>query len=759
LRKYRETLAFLLLLILGLAPRLALISRFPTIPASDFRNLVGFGLQLRNNGLTSYSLLPFWQSFNIGLPLVLCGLFKLLPHANPDGVARFATAFVSGLLPLLPFLIWRGVLSFRFRILAGAALAIWPGQVLFSGVVAQDNWTIFPAVALGALAVRALADGERAWPVTAGLLYAAATAMRQDMLVILPLLLAAVRVDLLQTKWRQVLAGTLAAGLGLFGLAVYRQAATGRFSLSTEHVGVTVLGAYLPGSSFHSWVPPYAYLASVRPDLLRDRKAMFAQSLGIAVREALRHPAFHAFRIAAMGGFYAIDGESSDPLYSSLEAPEVLPAVMHERGVEVAARLKPLLRIEMAIIQGLFLAAVIVGFRRRNWPILVLSSTVLLKYGFHVLVVVYGRFFIVVTALEILTIAVAAEEALRSDVPGRGPLLARALAMGAAFGLGLFFLTTPLMAYVQSRDIDLQQHTYHFILEPPDQGAQLACIVDEGTVVDLWPSSGTSATLRTLHQSPSPGEKAVAVCELTGSGKPRPLMLQVNDPYDPGGLGGRMIQRVEIDGAEVFSQDIAQEPGSGWTNIPLNDVGMGTKRKVVVEVKALNPEPDGGWAYNSRTAFQLAWSSAASHLAMGRPAAQSSTLPNYNTTSARTAVDGNTDGGFFNGSVTHTNLDTNAWWQVDLGASVPIGSIVIWNRTDCCGDRLGDYWVFVSNTPFNSTDTPATLKSRAGTWSSHQTGVPHPSTRIAAPTQGRYVRVQLSGTNYLSLAEVQVFGQ
>ena len=67
--------------------------------------------------------------------------------------------------------------------------------------------------------------------------------------------------------------------------------------------------------------------------------------------------------------------------------------------------------------------------------------------------------------------------------------------------------------------------------------------------------------------------------------------------------------------------------------------------------------------------------------------------------------------------------------------------------------------MFVSNTPFLPTDTPATLQNRAGTFSSHQTTAPNPSTTIAAVgAQGRYVRVQLTGTNYLSLAEVQVFG-
>ena len=101
----------------------------------------------------------------------------------------------------------------------------------------------------------------------------------------------------------------------------------------------------------------------------------------------------------------------------------------------------------------------------------------------------------------------------------------------------------------------------------------------------------------------------------------------------------------------------------------------------------------------------------------------------------------------------------NPWWQVDLGASSSIGSVVVWNRTDCCGARLSDYWVFVSDTPFVGTDTPATLQSRTGTFSSHQTTAPSPSTAIPVNASGRYVRVQLNSTaNFLSLAEVQVYG-
>jgi M6 family metalloprotease-like protein/uncharacterized repeat protein (TIGR01451 family) len=147
------------------------------------------------------------------------------------------------------------------------------------------------------------------------------------------------------------------------------------------------------------------------------------------------------------------------------------------------------------------------------------------------------------------------------------------------------------------------------------------------------------------------------------------------------------------------------------------------------------------------------------NLARGKAASQSSTLPGYATAAAAAAVDGSTDGSFFNGSVTATNLDPNPWWQVDLGASAAVSSVAVFNRTDCCGTRLSDYWVFVSDTPFLSTDTPATLQNRAATFSSHQTTAPNPSTAIPVGASGRYVRVQLTSANYLSLAEVQVFGQ
>jgi hypothetical protein len=52
-KRYKEAVAFLLLLILRLAPRLAFVTRFPTIPASDFYALVAFGQSIRDHRLAT----------------------------------------------------------------------------------------------------------------------------------------------------------------------------------------------------------------------------------------------------------------------------------------------------------------------------------------------------------------------------------------------------------------------------------------------------------------------------------------------------------------------------------------------------------------------------------------------------------------------------------------------------------------------------------------------------------------------------------
>jgi putative heme-binding domain-containing protein len=60
---------------------------------------------------------------------------------------------------------------------------------------------------------------------------------------------------------------------------------------------------------------------------------------------------------------------------------------------------------------------------------------------------------------------------------------------------------------------------------------------------------------------------------------------------------------------------------------------------------------------------------------------------------AARAIDGNKDGSYGAGGQTHTEEDTSdPWWEVDLGAELPIHAVAIYNRTeDAFGRRLDGY--------------------------------------------------------------------
>jgi len=143
----------------------------------------------------------------------------------------------------------------------------------------------------------------------------------------------------------------------------------------------------------------------------------------------------------------------------------------------------------------------------------------------------------------------------------------------------------------------------------------------------------------------------------------------------------------------------------------------------------------------------------AANLALNKTATQSST--DWSAPASR-AVDGNTDGNFSNGSVTHTLVENQAWWHVDLGSVQSISRIDVFNRTDCCSAALTNYYVFVSDVPFTSTDVTAT-QNQAGVFTYHNTGQAGSPTPVTVNRTGRYIRVQLAGVERLSLAEVQVW--
>jgi hypothetical protein len=115
---------------------------------------------------------------------------------------------------------------------------------------------------------------------------------------------------------------------------------------------------------------------------------------------------------------------------------------------------------------------------------------------------------------------------------------------------------------------------------------------------------------------------------------------------------------------------------------------------------------------------------------------------------ASRAIDGNTSGNYGDNSVTHTNSDTNAFWEVNLGDDFVVDEIILFNRTDCCGERLANFRVSL-------------FDGVTEVFGQNFAGISPTMNRFDLPGNGFVgdrVRVQLNGTNFLSLAEVQVFG-
>ncbi len=137
-----------------------------------------------------------------------------------------------------------------------------------------------------------------------------------------------------------------------------------------------------------------------------------------------------------------------------------------------------------------------------------------------------------------------------------------------------------------------------------------------------------------------------------------------------------------------------------------------------------------------------------SNVALGKPAKQSSDYsagPGKNFP-AGLAVDG-VKSGF--GKLSHTLQDYGAWWEVDLGQSYKISSIKIYNATDH-PQRMNDFTILVSETAFTG--------NNGGTVFAANQPAPSTTQTYTGNAQGRYVRIFLNETNYLTIHEVEVYG-
>ena len=205
-------------------------------------------------------------------------------------------------------------------------------------------------------------------------------------------------------------------------------------------------------------------------------------------------------------------------------------------------------------------------------------------------------------------------------------------------------------------------------------------------------------------------------------------------------------------GSPIASVTTSNKGDSGkgsiiWTGLNTSEISL-----------TLNPNAPGAIAFDSfefKVAEATAQAATPTNLALNKTTSQSSNA--YGSNNGIKAVDGKTNGDYWDDSVTHTANNPQEWWQVDLGDVYDIDTIRVYNRTDCCSERLSNFAVMVASEPF-PTQKDLSKALPQSTWSQKFSGTAGVKEEFRVKSSGRYVRIQLAGTNYLSLAEVEVFG-
>jgi hypothetical protein len=553
----REVGGAVLLAALGLGSRLLFQAAFPTLPFYDPLQLIHFGELIRDQGLAGKGW--YWINFNPGMPVLLALVLKTGLPAIP--AARIATACVTGLVGLIPFLMWRRLLAFRWRLLAGTLLALWPGHICFAGVVAQDNWLLPPMVALACLAVRRLRSrGEAGRPWLAGTLYAACFAIRQEMLIVLlPLAIAAgvsKRGSRRATRNAAALAAIVVVALLLLGWQ--RRAATGRFALTTGHGALALFGTFMPGSSSAAWIDARAYAEALDPTLPRGPYGSSLQFLRLTRDEIRRRPAFHALRVISWLPRLALNADA-DNLFWSVGSPRSVSPERQPAATRFAHAARPWLIAELAIVQGLFVAALGIGIRRRRWDILALAASVGLKFAIHMIVSPVGRLIVPAIALELLTIPLAAAEWKGMRAGARGGFLL----LGATASAALILFTPPLTGLVERLDNGVLVGVREFVLDAGLE-CRIRCRLEQGTLVGLSPSAAW----------------------LSADTAGRPATLSCTLPTFP----PETVLRVVSDGAPGILADGVRMTRDGGSGSPFTIRNPNSVRTVVVE----HPSGSGG---------------------------------------------------------------------------------------------------------------------------------------------------------------------
>lgn len=600
-------------ILVSLFVRAMLVANYPTSPVSDFKALVTFASAIAEHGPGTPGW--YWDLFSAGTPTLLSVLMFLSP-GDDVVVARTSTMLVMALLPLLPLLMLRGIVPVWVRVLIAALIALQPAQIIFSGVVAQDNWVQVPVVALACLAIRNARGLGHGSPVWAALLWCLALYIRQEMLLAaLPLAaLAAWPLHDRKRRVRAVLVFGAISWVMLLGIAGQRQAATDRFALTSSHAGSSLLGSYVPGAGF-GWTPYEPYVATVAPGLLEDPERLRANAGDLAMAEIQRRPLFHLLRrLGAM--LYAGTGADGTLAYWSLTAQDAQTddGASGKTGRSASATVfatafSPWITCGFFVIHALFIGAMFVAIRTRDKALMAVCAAIAIKLAIHLVFASQARFFLVVLSLESIAIGLAMLEMSRTRKLLVGFLIVTLLA-AAALLAGIIKLPQWQASVERSEALQVAASQPPQPPVPPalreftlvTTNATAKCVMEQG---ELLATTDATASFRVEHPDPEYGEFAAAHCTVSRKGTDdAEVVLEVEDKYAPGGFPDRMFQEVKVGGELVRNHDIAGEAWAGWWPYVL-PLKAGSDLDVDVVVRALRPDKGPAWGNAATTDIRL----------------------------------------------------------------------------------------------------------------------------------------------------------
>jgi len=453
-------------------------------------------------------------------------------------------------------------------------------------------------IGLASLAARRLQEQGRGHPLAGGLLYAAAIAIRQEMMIVLLPVVLAASVDWNDARrFRRDLSRLgIVVFLCLLALGTQRFLATGRASLTTEHGALGLFGSFMPGASEPGWIDARAYATAVDP---QAPGALFGNQrtlLRMTWEEVKRRPGFHFVRIAAWLPRLALNSDADNLLWS-VGAPQSQADDRQANAQAFQRRWAPRLRWELGIIQGLFVVTVLIGLQRRNAAILILSSAVVLKFMVHMVVSPLGRLLVPAVALELLTIPLG----VRALASGSLRIRLAAIAGTAATCLLLVLGVPSLADFVVRHDSPVLQGIRRFNLRVHDEGVA-QCELGQGVLTGIGPHW---ASLRTAREEPVPGDFAQTVCAVPALNRGETLVLNAQDPYVPGGTGAPRTERILVDGREVFRRQMTGDGAPARQNIGSKDPVGQPASVVSIEILASSGKAVGTRGRDASLRFEF----------------------------------------------------------------------------------------------------------------------------------------------------------